>query len=105
MRIEPAHNRVGVGPKDALAQHSIYLKDINWLGTASKAPETGWPVMVKLRSSMDPVAAHFMPGADGCGEIRLEVPHHGVAPGQAGVIYDRDRLLGGGWITGAEIQP
>ncbi|MDD3288850.1 MAG: hypothetical protein PHX43_07615 [Alphaproteobacteria bacterium] len=29
----------------------------------------------------------------------MAAPVHGIAPGQAGVIYDGPRLLGGGWIT------
>ena len=30
--------------------------------------------------------------------VTFEAPEYGVAPGQAAVIYDCDRLLGGGWI-------
>ena len=40
--------------------------------------------------------------ADGAGAIlHLDAPQHGVAPGQAAVFYDGDRVLGGGWIDGA----
>jgi tRNA-specific 2-thiouridylase len=31
--------------------------------------------------------------------VKLETPVLGVASGQAGVFYDGDRLLGGGWIV------
>jgi hypothetical protein len=30
--------------------------------------------------------------------LRFEQPEFGVSPGQAAVIYDGDRVLGGGWI-------
>ena len=30
--------------------------------------------------------------------LRFDVPEYGVAPGQAAVLYDGDRVLGGGWI-------
>jgi tRNA-specific 2-thiouridylase len=30
--------------------------------------------------------------------VRFDVPVRAVAPGQAAVIYDGDRVLGGGWI-------
>ena len=30
--------------------------------------------------------------------VRFDEPRHGVAPGQAAVCYDGDRVLGGGWI-------
>jgi tRNA-specific 2-thiouridylase len=38
-----------------------------------------------------------MNGANGL--VTLYEPAFGVAPGQAGVIYDGDRVLGGGWIA------
>ena len=31
-------------------------------------------------------------------EVQTDVPVYGVAPGQACVCYDGERLLGGGWI-------
>jgi tRNA-specific 2-thiouridylase len=34
----------------------------------------------------------------GSAEIELATPVEGVAPGQACVVYDGDRVLGGGWI-------
>ena len=32
--------------------------------------------------------------------ISLNEPNYRVAPGQACVVYDNDRVLGGGWISG-----
>jgi tRNA-specific 2-thiouridylase len=31
-------------------------------------------------------------------QAELAEPKHGIAPGQALVCYDGDRVLGGGWI-------
>ena len=33
-----------------------------------------------------------------CGVV-LDAPAFGVAPGQAAVFYDADRVMGGGWIA------
>jgi len=55
----------------------------------------------KLRSAAQPVPATFFPHPDGRGEVRLAEPYEGIAPGQACVMYDGDRVLGGGWIMGA----
>jgi tRNA-specific 2-thiouridylase len=33
--------------------------------------------------------------------VRFDVPVRAVAPGQAAVVYDGDRVLGGGWIAAA----
>ena len=45
-----------------------------------------------------PLAATFYQGVSGDGELALDEPAAAVAPGQAAVMYDGDRVLGGGWI-------
>lgn len=49
-----------------------------------------------MRSMQEPVAARL--NADKA-LIELDAPYEGVAPGQACVMYDGNRVLGGGWIT------
>ena len=34
--------------------------------------------------------------------VELPNPETGIAPGQACVFYDNERMLGGGWIVAAE---
>jgi len=87
VRIEAETRRLVVGPKAALAVRAARLSDCNWL-----APTEGW-LMAKVRSLAKPVATRI----DG-DHIRFESPEFGVAPGQAAVLYDGDRVIGGGWI-------
>jgi tRNA-uridine 2-sulfurtransferase len=98
LAIEPAHRRVVVGPRDALAETRVSLGELNWL--PSQAPDpAGVGVTAKLRSSQPPVPATLYPGeASGDAELLLAAPANGAAPGQATVLYDGERLLGGGWI-------
>ncbi len=58
----------------------------------------GLRAQVKLRSTQPPVAARVLPGAEATAEVILDMPQARVAPGQACVFYDHDRVLGGGWI-------
>ena len=60
----------------------------NWLGEDQRE------VSVKVRSLAQPVPAI----RDG-DWIRFSRAEYGVAPGQAAVLYDGTRLLGGGWIA------
>jgi tRNA-specific 2-thiouridylase len=53
---------------------------------------------VKIRNTFDPVPARVSPLDDGRAAIALDTPAHGVSPGQACVLYDGERVLGGGWI-------
>ncbi len=87
VRIEPEQRRLVVGPKQALAVSEARVDAWNWLGEDQREVE------VKVRSLSRPVPALL----DG-GVIRFHQPEYGVAPGQAAVIYDGERLLGGGWI-------
>jgi tRNA-specific 2-thiouridylase len=34
-------------------------------------------------------------------DVVFAEPQHGVAPGQAVVVYDGEYVLGGGWISGS----
>ena len=96
LRLEPEKRRVVVGPRAALGQSRVAIGGINWLDAAP--PAAGRAVTVKLRSAQPPLPARlFLDGAGG-GEAVLEEPAFGVAPGQACVVYDGTRVLGGGWI-------
>ena len=101
VRLDSDANRVIIGPREALARDVVYLNEFNWLGD-DKHLTGDLPVLVKLRSAMDPIPARVTLSGTGLATIELEQPYEGIAPGQAGVVYDGDRCLGGGWIIGAE---
>jgi len=88
VRIEPESARIVVGPREALAVSEMRVADWNWLAEDQR------DVSVKVRSLAPPVVA--VRNGD---SIRLAQAEYGVAPGQAAVVYDGSRLLGGGWIA------
>jgi tRNA-specific 2-thiouridylase len=98
VRLEPETNRVVVGPKTALAASMVTLGEVNWLDPDARSA-LDRKVTVKLRSAQPPLAATLT--ATGPGEVRLvldEPVFTGVAPGQAGVVYEGERVILGGWI-------
>ena len=96
IEVRPESAEVVVGPKSALAKQTIYIKDQNWLVDL----QPGQCIRVKIRSTMEPVEGVFI----GDGELRLDAPEYGIAPGQVAVAYSGSRLLGGGFIVGAELN-
>ena len=101
VRLDPAGNRVVVGPPEALLISGLSLREMNWIGDTPLSTE-GTDVMVKVRSTQEPMPAIIYGAADGWAEVKLKNPEGGVSAGQACVMYDGDRLLGGGWIAGTE---
>jgi tRNA-specific 2-thiouridylase len=94
VRIEPETRRVVIGKQADLARSSLTATDCNWL---VDPPASDFSCLAQIRYNSDASAANAR--WDG---QRLHVtftdPRHGVAPGQAVVIYDGERVLGGGWI-------
>ncbi|MBV9900378.1 MAG: tRNA 2-thiouridine(34) synthase MnmA [Alphaproteobacteria bacterium] len=97
LRLEPETRRVVVGPRRALAETRVALGEVNWLGPAAVSGKHV-RVAVKLRSAQPPVPATLALDGAGGGELALDEPAGAVAPGQAAVFYDGERVLGGGWI-------
>jgi len=97
VRLEPGTRRVVVGPRAALASSHLTIREVNWIGSPP-APGQPQACAVKLRSAQPPIAATATVLEDGRARVDLAAPAEAIAPGQACVMYDGDRVLGGGWI-------
>ena len=97
--ILPEERAVVVGPGDALFGHRVELGEVNWLGEPLQ-PGDSCEVQVRYRAAPAPARVSE---AGAAGEARLELdlaqPVRAITPGQSGVLYDDDRLIGGGVIN------
>jgi tRNA-specific 2-thiouridylase len=89
VRLDASRRQVIVGPKRALAVSAAVIRDANWL-----TRDLAGPLTAKVRSMARPVPARMEND-----RLIFDAPEYGVAPGQAAVLYDGDRVLGGGWIA------
>ena len=93
--IEPQSRRVVIGTKEDLARTSLEADRLNCLAPGLPSRFT-CRAKIRYRHELADAEAHIVD------EDRLRVefaePQYGVAPGQAVVLYDGDRVLGGGWI-------
>lgn len=96
LKIIPETKQVIVGPPDKLFKSKFIIKDVNWL--AEHTNEL-LEVSVKIRSNHNAIEANVHLLENNTAEITLKYPERAVTPGQACVIYDKERVLGGGWIT------
>jgi tRNA-specific 2-thiouridylase len=97
VRIEPVTRNVVVGSKEALLWRSFEIADVNWLGDG-EGPGPDDDITVKIRSTTQPVAARVEQADNGRWRVTFAEPAAGTSPGQAAVIYQGERVLGGGWI-------
>jgi len=96
LSLDPEKKQVIVGDYAELGCSTVHLKELNWLGEDLSDVTN---CTVKLRSMHIGSEAVVKHGADGTAVVTLAEPYFGVTPGQACVMYDGDRVLGGGWIT------
>ncbi len=95
VRIEADTRRVVVGTKDELARTTLTANRTNWLADLP-ASEFRCQVQIRYNSTAAPATVEVLD--DDRIRVTFDEPRHGVAPGQAAVCYDGDRVLGGGWI-------
>lgn len=95
-----ARKEVIVGPREALAASSLVMNECNWLIDGGDAGEMD--AYAKIRSTTAPEPIKITRAGGGFAQVRFENPEYGVSPGQACVVYDGDRVLGGGWIKSAQ---
>jgi tRNA-specific 2-thiouridylase len=90
LRSEPGTNTVVAGPREALATRELTVRGRLHLPVAQAE--------AKLRYRSPAVPADVVPTDSGF-RLELHEPAHGVAPGQAAVLYERDAVVGAGTIV------
>lgn len=95
VRIESDSKKVVIGRQEELARSELTARDCNWL---IDLPDGQFRCSAKIRYNSPPAAATAELTTDGRLQVRFDEPRYGVAPGQAVVIYDGERVMGGGWI-------
>ncbi len=93
-------NRVIVGDVDDLVCDEFKIDRTNWIGRDLTGENV--ELAVKVRYSHPGTRAKVTPLENHRARIRLHEPQRAVTPGQAAVIYDRDVVVGGGWICRGE---
>ena len=98
LEIRPSTREVVVGPSSELLRSEVEVAELNW---HDGPPEAGDSVEVQLRYRAPPVRA-TVETAGGTLRLALAEATPAVTPGQSAVVFDGDRLWGGGRIVRAE---
>jgi tRNA-specific 2-thiouridylase len=96
LQIVPAEGTVVVGKREELLAIGLRASRVNWL--LDEVPTKPLECAVKIRYLHRPAPASVTALPNGGAEVRFAEPQSAIAPGQAVVFYDEERVLGGGWI-------
>lgn len=88
-------NRVVVGELEELETSSLTAARATW-STRPTAPE--FRAACRIRYRHKPAPCRVVMLADNRFEVHFDTLQTSVTPGQAAVLYDGERVLGGGWI-------
>lgn len=104
LALRPEERQVVVGPVEKLGKTRIILKQLNWIAHDisphhNRDQRKGIAVSAKCRSTMPEVTGRLFFKEEAKAELVLDIPYQGIAPGQACVFYQEEKVLGGGWIV------
>jgi tRNA-uridine 2-sulfurtransferase len=88
-------NEVVVGTHADLYRPDVVIRDLNWLNAP---PAAGEAVHIQIRHRAPEVAATVTQVCKDTVSLEFEAPQKAVTPGQSGVLYRGEELIGGGRI-------
>src|SRR5215216_681763 len=99
--IRPHDRAVVIGPREELLGRGVIARSVNWL---VGAPAVGAHLEIQIRHRAAPARAEVVRMDTGEIELALDEPVAAITPGQSLVMYEGDRVLGGGLIERAAGQ-
>jgi tRNA-specific 2-thiouridylase len=97
--IRPAERAVVIGPREQLLGRGVVARGVNWLTAEAPRPGARLEAQVRHRARAVPATLLRVDGDEI--ELALEEPVAAITPGQSLVLFDGDRVLGGGFIERA----
>ena len=98
--IDPSKGLVIVGRKEELFSSHVEAEAFHWI--EERPPEDGRELLAQIRYRHKASAGQVQIDAADRVRFRFHDPQWAITPGQALVLYDGDKVLGGGWITRTE---
>lgn len=93
--MDPGQNLLTVGLKKDLLSFECRVKNINWI---NQKPSSPIKVHTRVRYRHKAAASKLFPSNEKTAMVRFEKPQSAITPGQCAVFYQKDEVLGGGWI-------
>ena len=96
VRLDASKNQIIVGTKEDCTSSALEARGVNYLVDLDDLPST---LQAQVRYRTAPVPARLTRAETGGFSLEFLEPQFAVTPGQSVVLYDKTRLLGGGFIA------
>ncbi len=96
-KLVPETREVIVGRRKELYSRRVRAVRFHWLGDPSEAQATSVTAQIRYRHTPAPGTLSVASAREVT--FTFETPQWAVTPGQALVVYQEDRVIGGGWIS------
>ena len=96
IRIDPAENRIVVGPREDALTSTATVQDVTWI--AGDPPAMPLRALTHIRYNHQVAPSTVAPRGSDTVEAAFDEPQFAVTPGQLAVFYDGETVLGAGWI-------
>mgnify|MGYP001180877645 FL=1 len=96
-QLDVARNAVIVGPRESLERDSLYATNVTFVDDTW--PTAPFECLAQIRSHAKPAPVLVTPGEEGKMRVTFNRPQYAITPGQAVVLYEGERVLGGGRIS------
>ena len=102
--IDAETNTVTIGRNKDLLHTGLIAKDVNLIGVEVLDEGMKFLAQVRYKDTVSPATvyaeadAHQTSGGQGRIRVAFDEPKRAITPGQSVVIYDREKLVGGGVI-------
>lgn len=96
--IDITNNRLIVGPREEVMKKSLVAERMNWISIEGITK----PIKVRamIRYNSEKAKATVAKISEDSVRVDFDEPQSAPTPGQAVVFYDKDIVVGGGWISG-----
>ena len=96
VKIDAEKNQIVLGDKEAVKGNELAASDVSWMAIGGLKESIR--VKAKIRYNHPKAGCEVSPFSDNRIKVIFDEPQHAITPGQAVVLYDGEKVLGGGWI-------
>jgi tRNA-uridine 2-sulfurtransferase len=97
VKIIPKENKIVLGEEQELHKPGLIAESMNWISQSQ--PTELFRASARIRYKHEESPATIIPISNRSVKVLFDKHQRAIAPGQALVIYDKDIVIGGGWIS------